>query len=396
MAPSYISTLPEVEKSDMYKKIKDISKKNYDASVDPYEITDGWVDDISLWPPVEYGCIYTYLIETPGPYTKEKMKAYNSLDAYNFYINGWVQTVFLFSFPSNPDVCVLKAKVRPSQRTTNFHQTWTAVKKEDGTILTGHCTCMAGCGEVCSHVAAILFKVEACIRLGIAAKTCTSLPCVWNQSFSTLTLPSPVFQINFEKPRKRFRKEGETVSQPQRNTLANPRISETVLLQELHKVCPTAAVFTVKAGFPCQQLSMREYSIDDSDATLSEEEESSTSGDDVQLLKDSDDTSAPDMDPDLPQVLTDLYEPSVTAVNLHNVRSRTFISLTVTQTQAKNLAEATTQQAKSEVLINHRKGRITASHMHSILRHMGKRYPTSIVKSIMQYYAVNPNAQALK
>ncbi|XP_019849929.1 PREDICTED: uncharacterized protein LOC109580826 [Amphimedon queenslandica] len=102
------------------------------------------------------------------------------------------------------------------------------------------------------------------------------------------TLPSPVFQINFEKPRKRFRKEGETVSQPQRNTLANPRISETVLLQELHKVCPTAAVFTVKAGFPCQQLSMR----DDSDATLSEEEESSTSGDDVQLLKDSDDTSA--------------------------------------------------------------------------------------------------------
>ena len=34
--------------------------------------------------------------------------------------------------------------------------------------------------------------------------------------------------------------------------------------------------------------------------------------------------------------------------------------------------------------------------MHNILRHTGKRYPTSIVKSIMQYYAVNPNAQALK
>ena len=80
---SYISTLPEER---YVQKIKEISKKNYDSSVDPYEIADGWVDDISLWPPVEYGCIYTYLIETPGPYTKEKMKAYKSLDAYNFYI----------------------------------------------------------------------------------------------------------------------------------------------------------------------------------------------------------------------------------------------------------------------------------------------------------------------
>ena len=83
--------------------------------------------------------------------------------------------------------------------------------------------------------------------------TCTFLiNCIFQ------TLPSPVIQINFEKPSKRFRKEGETVSQSQRNTSdCNPRISETVLLQELHNVCPTAAVFTVKAGFPCQQLYMR-------------------------------------------------------------------------------------------------------------------------------------------
>ena len=38
-------------------------------------------------------------------------------------------------------------------------------------------------GEVCSHVAAVLFKVEACIRLGVSSLTCISLPCVWNQTF---------------------------------------------------------------------------------------------------------------------------------------------------------------------------------------------------------------------
>ena len=79
-----------------------------------------------------------------------------------------------------------------------------------------------------------------------------------------------------------------------------------------------------------------------------------------------------------------------------DVCSTTFLSLTVTEIQAKNLAEATKQQAKSDVWMNHRKGRITASHMHNILKYKGKRYPTSIVKSIMQYYSVNPNVPALK
>ena len=37
---------------------------------------------------------------------------------------------------------------------------------------------------MCSYVAALLFKVEACVRLGIASMTSTSLPCVWNQAFS--------------------------------------------------------------------------------------------------------------------------------------------------------------------------------------------------------------------
>lgn len=29
--------------------------------------TSGWRDDVSVWPSVEFGSIYTYLIKTPGP-----------------------------------------------------------------------------------------------------------------------------------------------------------------------------------------------------------------------------------------------------------------------------------------------------------------------------------------
>ncbi|KAL5479152.1 hypothetical protein EMCRGX_G022640 [Ephydatia muelleri] len=55
---------------------------------DPFGIPDQhWVDDVSKWPPVDYPRIYncTYFIETPGGYTRERLKAFKSLEAYNFY-----------------------------------------------------------------------------------------------------------------------------------------------------------------------------------------------------------------------------------------------------------------------------------------------------------------------
>ena len=86
MNNSYYSSLPNPEKKRYEKEVELISKKKYSNSLDPYEISDDWIDDISLWPPVEYGDIHNYLIETPGPYTREKLRAYKSLDAYNYYI----------------------------------------------------------------------------------------------------------------------------------------------------------------------------------------------------------------------------------------------------------------------------------------------------------------------
>jgi len=56
------------------------------------DITE-WVDDVSKWPSVDYGCIYTYFINTPGMYTAETLKSYRSLDSYAPYHAAHVQTV---------------------------------------------------------------------------------------------------------------------------------------------------------------------------------------------------------------------------------------------------------------------------------------------------------------
>ena len=37
------------------------------VNFDPFQTPDkDWIDNISWWPPVEFGQIYTYLIDTPG------------------------------------------------------------------------------------------------------------------------------------------------------------------------------------------------------------------------------------------------------------------------------------------------------------------------------------------
>ena len=88
MTHNYYSTLPVAEKKRYKEKVEAITKNKFLNSLDPYEIVDGWIDDIALWPPVEFGCIYSYLIDTPGQFTKEKLKAYKSLEAYNYYIRS--------------------------------------------------------------------------------------------------------------------------------------------------------------------------------------------------------------------------------------------------------------------------------------------------------------------
>ena len=47
--------------------------QNKETFEDPFNIEEShWIDDPCEWPPVEFGQIHTYLIESPGQFTKEK------------------------------------------------------------------------------------------------------------------------------------------------------------------------------------------------------------------------------------------------------------------------------------------------------------------------------------
>lgn len=64
--------------------------------------------------------------------------------------------------------------------------------KQSGIVVTGHCTCMAGTGETCSHIGACLFAIETGARLN-QSTTCTQKENAW--------LPPYVERVEYKRLR---------------------------------------------------------------------------------------------------------------------------------------------------------------------------------------------------
>ena len=165
----------------------------------PYMIpADSWKNDPTSWPQLEWPEVYSYLVETPGVFTREAMKNRKSLEAYNQFISGWVRTIYAYKKNKKSNFMVLKAEVTPSQRLNEKpHEAWVALATSGATVATAHCSCMAGLGESCSHIGALLFKVEAAVRSGFTRRTCTEEACSWNVDFMKKIEPAEISRIKF-------------------------------------------------------------------------------------------------------------------------------------------------------------------------------------------------------
>lgn len=77
---------------------------------DPYSIDQVlWTNDPINLPDVMWQDITTYLLDTPSSFTKDSIKAYRSLEAYNYFISGHVQDCYYYKVTD--EFCYIKAKV---------------------------------------------------------------------------------------------------------------------------------------------------------------------------------------------------------------------------------------------------------------------------------------------
>lgn len=157
-----------------------------------------WKDDLKIWPKTEAPQITAYLLENKACDFRQ-MEAFRSLQSYNYLQSGWVGQVLVNEV--NDDVCFLKGKVTPSQSLNNdCHTAWVCSELK-GKVVTAGCSCMAGKGRACSHVGAVLWKVDLANRLGLTSVSCTDQSALWNRGTKQNITPDLIQNISFKKPK---------------------------------------------------------------------------------------------------------------------------------------------------------------------------------------------------
>ena len=82
------------------------------ALPDPYTLQEGWKNEVTLMPDTTWPDVYNYLINTPSSFSGESLKAYKSLEAYNFFICGHVQDVYYHEIDKSNTFCFIKSEVQ--------------------------------------------------------------------------------------------------------------------------------------------------------------------------------------------------------------------------------------------------------------------------------------------
>ena len=95
---------------------------------DPYTFGPG-PGITEFMPLIEYPDIYNFLINTPSPYTKDELKAYKSLEGYQYLGAGWFSNISVHSI--SPNKAVLTAQVIGTPRLFQQHHSGHGLLQKD-------------------------------------------------------------------------------------------------------------------------------------------------------------------------------------------------------------------------------------------------------------------------
>ena len=230
--------------------------KQHGISTDPKSIPDAaWIDDVSKWPELDDGKLFSYILKVKAVET-DYIGAYKDQKAYSYWMSGFVGAVWICASPTDKDVVFLKSEVCPSQRIHDDpHKVWVCVKggEKNHSLCTSWCTCIAGSGEACNHVIALLYKVNYAYKKSYISPACTSVPQGWNKGTKKEVKPSRISDVVFRKDKKTKKGEISTPTAADAQQKFDPRHSAqrvmtdervSLLLHGVKNVNPGACVFT--------------------------------------------------------------------------------------------------------------------------------------------------------
>ncbi|XP_036004801.1 uncharacterized protein LOC105924864 [Fundulus heteroclitus] len=191
-------------RSDLYQGLDSVSRQRYEEKIsavgaDPYLIpaTEQKAArhcSTQELPALAYPDIFMFLIQVPG-YSAVALKNYQNLEAYRYFLRGWVRSVRLCT--QRDKFIITSQVINPEGVDENPHHVW-AIIEPNGLVVSAHCTCIVGLEAACSHVAATLFALDAVVRIQQA----TSSPPPPSSPRSQRS-GEPVHNGNFSYPNKR-------------------------------------------------------------------------------------------------------------------------------------------------------------------------------------------------
>ena len=179
--------------SEYSKKLESRVKRRYIEKIsvigiDPATLWHAKLDPDCL-PPIEATDLLSYLVLDTSYYTAQQFKAFKSLEAYNQMVSGFITSVQGKVIAGK---YLVLAKVRHLQRMNDPPIPVWVISSQEGTIISAHCMgCKAGLAETCSHVASVLFYIEAWTRIN-GKLACMQVKCTW-------LLPSYVNEVTYAR-----------------------------------------------------------------------------------------------------------------------------------------------------------------------------------------------------
>jgi len=167
-------------------KISKELKKEYQCRLqvctapDPNTIpADKWEENVLTWPNVNEGKAFSFILQNKTVET-EYIGRNKDEKAYSFYESGFVGCLYSYCLPDQRNKVFIKGDMTPSTKVRDRpHNTW--ILFDSNSILTIWCTCVAGTSLCCSHILAVLYKINVAHKRGYWTPACTSLPKDWNK-----------------------------------------------------------------------------------------------------------------------------------------------------------------------------------------------------------------------
>ena len=90
--------------------------------------SDCLVDDVTKWPSVDLGKIFSYILKLKE-FDADHVGKYKDQKGYSYYQSGFVGSIWYFHSKEISALCFLFCKVTPSQSVRDERELWVAIDK---------------------------------------------------------------------------------------------------------------------------------------------------------------------------------------------------------------------------------------------------------------------------